>query len=101
MCYFSAKFGYFFIWLAGKICVWRVADFLATFEIFGRKIWRIFSRDLDKYLVHKKVVKIHSILFPAAKVIVSECVRSFVPFAVASVKWKPCVWLGFSDQLVS
>jgi len=28
--------------LAGKICVWRVADFLAISEIFRRKIWRIF-----------------------------------------------------------
>ena len=47
MCYFSAKFGYFFIWLAGKIRVWRVAAFLAIFAIFWQKIWRIFVQDLD------------------------------------------------------
>jgi len=38
MFYFSAKFGCFFIWLAGEILVWWVADFLAIFEIFRRKI---------------------------------------------------------------
>jgi len=77
-----------------------VADFLAIFETFGRKIWRIFVRDLDQCLVRKKAVKINLIFFPAAEVIVSECVRSFVLFPVASVQWKPCVWLGLSDQLV-
>jgi len=52
MCYFSAKFGYFLIWLAGKICFLRVADVLAIFEIFWLKIWRIFVQDLDQCLVH-------------------------------------------------
>jgi len=92
MCYFSVKFGYFFIWLAGKICVWRVADLLAIFAIFRRKIWRIFVQDLDQCLFHEKVVKLHIILYTAAKFIVSECVRS--------VQWNPRVWLGFGDQLV-
>jgi len=44
---FSAKFGYFPILLAGKICVWRVADFLAIVEMFRREIWWIFVQDLD------------------------------------------------------
>jgi len=57
-CYFSAKFGYFFIWLAGKIFVWRLADFLAISEIFWRKIWLIFVQNLDQCLLHKKDVKI-------------------------------------------
>ena len=48
MCYFSAKFGYSFIWLAGEIRVWRVADFLAIFAIFWRKMWRSFVQDLDQ-----------------------------------------------------
>jgi len=48
MCYFSAKIGCFFIWLAGKIRVWRVADFLAIFALFWRKIRRIFVQDLDQ-----------------------------------------------------
>jgi len=45
ICYFSAKFGYFSIWLAGKIRVWRVADLLAIFAIYGWNIWRIFPQD--------------------------------------------------------
>jgi len=52
MCYFSAKIGYFFI------CVWRVADYLAIFEIFWRKICRIFVQGLDQCLLHNKLVKI-------------------------------------------
>ena len=47
----------FFIWLAGEICVWRVADFLAILAIFRRKFWRIFAQDLDQCLVHKKNFK--------------------------------------------
>jgi len=54
MCYFPPKFGYFLIWLAGKICFWGVADFLAIFEIIWLKIWRIFVQDFDQRLVHKK-----------------------------------------------
>jgi len=61
MCYFSAKFGYFFIWLGGKFYVWRVADFLAIFAIFRQKIWQIFVQDLDQCLVHKKIIKINLI----------------------------------------
>jgi len=57
MCYFSAKFGYFFIWLAGKICVWWVADFLAIFETCRRKIWRIFVQVLDQCLIQKNLEK--------------------------------------------
>jgi len=78
MCYFSAKFGYFLISLASKICVWRVVDVLATFAMFWRKIWRIFVQELNKCSVHKKVAKIHLILFTAAKFMVSECARPFV-----------------------
>jgi len=100
VCCFSAKFGYFFIWLAGKICFCRVADFLSIFKIFWLKIWRIFVQDLDQCLVHKKAVKIHLIFYRVAKLIVSECVRSFVSLPAASVHRKPCVWLGFSDQIV-
>jgi len=39
----------------GKICVWQVADFLASFAVFRRKYWRIFVQDLDQCLVHKKL----------------------------------------------
>ena len=49
----------FFVWLAGKIRFWRVADFLAIFEIFWLKIWWIFVQDLlHQCLLHTKVVKI-------------------------------------------
>jgi len=61
MCYFSAKFDYFYIWFVGNICVWRVADFPAIFVIFQRKIWRIFIQDSNLNLVNEKVVKIHLI----------------------------------------
>jgi len=71
---------------------WRVADFLAIFEIFRWKVWQIFVQDSDQRLVHKNL-KINLILYTAAKFIVSECVRSFVPVPVASVQGKPCVWL--------
>ena len=97
---FFRQIDYFFIWLAGKICVLRVADFFGYF----RNIWAVnladFCAILDQCLVHKDIVKTHLILFPAAKIIVSECAGSFVPYLVASVQWKPCVWLGFSDRLV-
>jgi len=52
---FSGKFGYFFIWLAVKSCVWWVADFLAIFAIFRREIWQVFVQDSDQCLVHKKL----------------------------------------------
>ena len=45
-----------------------------------------FVQDLDWCLLHKNV-KIHLILYTAAKFIVSECVRSFVPVRAASVQW--------------
>jgi len=38
-------------------------------------------------------------MYTAAKFIVSECVRTFVPAPTASVQWKPYGWLSFSDQL--
>jgi len=57
MCDLSAKFDYFFIWLAGKIWLWGVADFLAIFGIFRQKIWTIFVQHLDQCLVHKKSCK--------------------------------------------
>jgi len=53
MCYFPAKFGYFFIWLAGKICFWRVADFLAILaENLADFCTLIFVQDLDPCLIH-------------------------------------------------
>jgi len=51
-------------------------------------------------VVHEKVVTILLILYTVSKFIVSECVRSFVLVPTASVHGKPCVWLGFSDQIV-
>jgi len=43
----------------GKICVWLVADLLAIFATFRRKVWRTFVQDLDQCLFHKTVVKLH------------------------------------------
>jgi len=48
MCYFSAKFGHFLIWLPG-------GGVFGYFRNIGGKIWRIFVRDLEQGLVHKKV----------------------------------------------
>ena len=48
---FSAKIGYLLRWLSGKIFIRRLADFLAIFEIFRRKIWWIFVHNLDQSLV--------------------------------------------------
>jgi len=65
MCYFFAKFGYFFIWLADKICDLWLADFLAIFETSRRKIWRIFVQVLDQCLIQKNVGKsTYCILLP-------------------------------------
>jgi len=36
MCYFSPNLA-FLIWLAGEICVWRVADFWLFSQDFGGK----------------------------------------------------------------
>jgi len=63
---FSVEFGYFVICLADKFL--RLAGvFLAIFEIFRRKIWRIFVQDLDQCLVHKKLLKSTKLFYPAAK----------------------------------
>jgi len=83
------------IFLFGRLAV---GGFFGYFELFWRNIWRIFVQDLDQCLVHKNV-KIHLMLYTAAKCIVSESVRSFVPVPAASIQWKPCVWLSFRVQL--
>jgi len=59
-----------------------------------------FCANLNQCLVHEKAVKVHLILYRIAKLIVSECVRSFVSVPAASAHRKTCVWLGFSDQIV-
>jgi len=43
---FFRRIWLFFVWLAGKLCFWRVAEFWAIFEIFWLKIWWIFVQDL-------------------------------------------------------
>jgi len=40
MCYFSAKFGYFLIWLAG-------GGFFGYFSSISEENWRISVQDLD------------------------------------------------------
>jgi len=85
----------FFIWLAGKFGVWWLADFLAIFAIFWRKLCRIFVQDLDQCLVHKKLIKINLIWPPNS---FFRLCRLFAPVPAVSVQWKPCM---ISSMLVT
>jgi len=99
-------FGYFLICLAGKIHVWRVADFWLFSQYFGG-----FVQDLDQCCTRLRPVLFHRKLEKSTWRSICYCPQIhffqlcmlYIPVQAVSVQWKHCIWLGFriSSMLVT